>query len=52
MQVQAGVTQEIREFCMNFSPDVVVVTKSSYITLMFAYDPEKQPDGARPWWIC
>jgi sugar diacid utilization regulator len=40
--------QEIREFCMNYSPDVVVVTKSSYITLMFAFDPEKQPDGARP----
>jgi purine catabolism regulator len=40
--------QEIREFCMNSFPDVVVVTKSSYITMMFVYDPEKQPDGARP----
>ena len=40
--------QEIREFCMNYFPNVVVVAKSSYITLMFVFDPEKQPDGARP----
>ncbi|MGI6317646.1 MAG: GAF domain-containing protein [Firmicutes bacterium] len=40
--------QEIREFCMNSFPDVVVVTKSSYITMMFVYDRGKQPDGARP----
>ncbi len=39
--------QEIREFCVNSFPNVVVVTKSSYITLMFVYDPEKQPDGVR-----
>ena len=40
--------QEIREFCMNSFQNVVVVAKSSFITLMFVYDPEKQPDGARP----
>ncbi len=40
--------QEIREFCVNPFPNVVVVTKSSFMTLLFVYDPEKQPDGARP----
>lgn len=40
--------QEIREFCVNSFPNAVVVMKSSYITIMFVFDSENQPDGARP----